>query len=495
MLKPEINSESYTSLIKTLRAQSVAECKFPQSSEINEIIAVYPQVSCVSCEISSGRVDYSGKLVLTLVYTDESGKLCRMQKGAEFSHHADDDCLAAAQRGVCSMLCEKTSVRRDGSSFVVSTIVAADIAVFATAERAYLTAAEGAYLDMHKVDLCSTVPFGGDSEVEDDFDADSVVDILIPSAKAVVLNSSCGTGEVQVSGEIYLSLFAMRQQTPVCLERVIPFKTVIPSEQSSAGFTASAFAEISDFNVTATVNEERGKCEINFVCNLSVRGSYTSSHEANVAADAFSCENEVKLESAHEICESCVDIKVYTERVSGIAAAKERLGYDCRFFAAALPEAECEYSPATGTAEGTVNVILVYEQNGEIKGTEVTLPFSCVLGGVAEEGESVTLSVAASGVSVRLRAEGEAEVEAVLKIAATVTRKRECDYICAIEEGGQKVKEECALSVFMPSAGDGLWEISKKLDKNPADVLACNPELTFPLTGKERILVYRGNSR
>ncbi len=493
MLKPQINSDSFTGLLKTVRTQSVAECRFPQSSDINEIIAVYPQVSCVSCEISSGRAAYSGKIVLTLVYTDEEGKLCRMQKGAEFSHYADDECFAPAQTGVCGLTCEKTGVKRDGSSFVVTAIVTADISVYARAERAYLTAAEGAHLNIKSVPLCSAVTFGGESEVEDDFDADSVVDILIPAAKAVVLDARCGTGEVEVSGEIYLSLFAMRQQTPVCLERVVPFKSVIPCEQSSAGIAAKATAEITDLNVTATVNEERGKCEINFVCNLSVCGSFTAVREENVALDAFSCDNEVALTFASESAESCVDIKVYTERVTGIAACKAKLGYDCKFFAAALPEAECAYNGDTGAVEGAVNATLVYEQGGEIKGTQISLPFACVLGGVAGEGERVMVTVAASGVSVRLRAEGEAEVEANLKISATVTREQSCTYISDISEGGEKQKESCALSVFIPEAGDGLWEISKKLNRDPEGVLACNPELTFPLSGKERILVFRGN--
>lgn len=494
MLKPVINTESYISLIKTVRGQSVAECRFPQPSEVNEIIAIYPQVSCVSCEISSGRANYSGKLVLTLVYADEQGKLCRMQKGAEFSHHVDDDCLAQAQTGICNMVCEKTSVRREGSSFVISAIVTADIAVYARAERTYLAAAEGAFLNLEKQAFCSNVTFGGESEVEDDFDADSVVDILIPSAKAVVLSAECGTGEVKVGGEIYLSLFAMRQQTPVCLERVIPFSCALPCEDAGAGMPAEACAEITDLNVTATVNEERGKCEVNFVCNLSINGEFIAEKQVEAASDAFSCDNLLALGFAEESCEKCVDIKVYSERVSGLAASKSKLGYDCKFFAAALPVAECAYIESTGAAEGSVTAVLVYEQNDEIKGTEINLPFSVTLNGVAEKGQSVQISAAVSGVSVRLKAEGEAEVEAQLKISATVREKRACRYICSVEEGEKKVKEECALSVFLPEAGDGLWEISKKLDKNPADVLACNPELTFPLNGKERILVYRGRS-
>lgn len=492
MLKPLHNQEGCNRLLKKIASQSVVECRFPQSSDITEVIAVYPQVSVVSCEASSGRVNYGGKLILTIVYCDEEGKLCRMQKGAEFTHFADDDCLVSAQNCVCVLVCDKTTVKREGSSFVISAIISADISVYARTDRTYISGAEGAYLNTQSVNLTSVVNFSGESEVEDDFEADSVVDVLIPCAKAVVQSCSCGTGEVEASGEIYLSLFAMRQSSPICLERTIPFKCTLPCDDASVGCRAAARAEITDLNVTANVNEDRGRCDINFVCSLNISGWFADERPCEVAVDAFSDTNELILTGAEECAERCVDIKVYTERVSGLAASKSKLTYDCKFLAAALPSADCSFNADTGCVEGAVNTVLVYEQNGEIKGTEVSLPFSVTLNGVAEDGQKVCEDVAVCGVSVRLKAEGEAEAEAVLKISATVCDETRVKYVTQIEEGEETEVNDCAVSVFLPVAGDGLWDIAKKLKKSPSDVAACNPELAYPLSGKERIIVYRG---
>lgn len=494
MLNPLQSTETFQRTVKKVSSQSVVECRFPQSSEIAEIIAVEPQVATTSCEVADGRVNYSGKLVLTIVYSDEEGNLCRMQKGAEFSHFSDDSELAPSQSGVCALACDKLTTRRDGSSFVISAIIGAQISVYARGERTYLTEAEGAYLKSGEVNFLSLITFSGESEVEDDFDADSLVDVLIPCAKAVVLSAECGTGDIDVSGEIYLSLFAMRQQSPVCIERVIPFKTTIQCDDACAGVRAAATAEISDLNVTASVNEDRGKCNINVVCNLSVNGRFTAMHTESAVVDAFSPTCELNLTYATERTSVCEDVKVYSERVSGLAAAKSRLGYDCTFCAAALPHAECTYNPDTGCAEGAADCRLIYIQNGEIKSTEVSLPFAVALNGVARSGQSVVLDVAVSGMAVRLKAEGEAEAEATLKICATVCDIKECSYVCSAEEGEEIAPNDCAVSVFMPAAGDGLWEIAKKLKKSPSEVSACNPELKFPLTGKERILVYRAKN-
>lgn len=492
MLKPLQNSEACNKLINVLNSQSVVECRFPQSSEITEIIAVYPQVSGVSCEVSSGRVNYSGKLVLTIVYSDEEGKLCRMQKGAEFSYFADDENLVPAQNGVCRLTCEKTTVKRDGSSFVIAAIISAEICVYGRAERSLVCGAEGAFVKTEKVTLSSVVVFSGESEVDDDFEADSVVDVLIPCAKAVVLSAACGTGEVEISGEIYLSLFAKRLQSPACMERIIPFKCVVPCDDAGVGRSACAAAEITDLNVIATVNEERGKCDVNFTCSLSFNGWFADERTEEVVVDAFSETREINLSFAEEACPRCVDVKVYSERVSGLAATKSKLGYDCKFLAAALPRAECAFNAQNGCVEGAVSTVLIYEQNGEIKSTDVNLPFSVLLNGVCEEGQKVVADVAVYGVSVRLKAEGEAEAEANLKISANVCGDNKFKYVSDMQEGDGIEVNDCAVSVFLPQCGDGLWDIAKKLKKSPSEVSACNADLTFPLTGKERIIVYRG---
>lgn len=491
MLKPVINSEGVKRLIKTVISRSVVESRFPQSSDITEIIAVEPQVCTLSCEVADGRVNYGGKIVLTIVYSDEEGKLCRMQKGVEFSHHFDDEDFAPAQTGVCSLKCDKVSTRRDGSSFVISAVVAANICVYEQGERNYVTTAEGAYVKCEELNFCSVVTFSGESEVEDDFEADSLIDVLIPCAKAVVLSAECGTGDVDISGEIYLSLFAMRRQSPVCIERIIPFKTTVPCDDASVGVNAVARVEISDLNLTANVNEEKGKCNLSFSCTISVNGWFTSLRTESVAIDAFSADNRLSLTFANENNLICREIKVYSENVKGLAATKSKLGYDCQFCAAVLPVAEVEYNALEGGAEGAVSCLLIYLQGGEIKSTEVTLPVSVALKGAAQGGQNVSLDVAVNGISVKLKAEGEAEAAANLKICATVCDNNGCSYISAMEEGESIVPNDCAVSVFLPAAGDGLWDVAKKLNKSPSDVLVCNPELSFPLNGKERILIYR----
>lgn len=491
MIKPVQSTVSCVRQIERLSSQSVVECRFPQSSGITEVVLIQPQLSCVSCEVADGRVNYSGKIIFTVVYSDEEGKLCRMQKGAEFSHYCDSASLAPAQSGVCLLKCEKLTVKRDGSAYVASAVISADIEIYARAERIFISSADGAYLNMQSISFPTRTYFSADSEAEDDFEADGVEDVLAPQAKALVHKAECSVGEIEVSGEIYLSLLAMRGQNPVCLERIIPFKRTIMCDDADSKCVACARAEVSELNVTCSVNEERGKCDVSFTCNIDISGYFVSFSESEAAVDAFSESENVELSRAEEEFSACDSIKIYTEKVSALAATKSRLGYDCKFYAAAKPTAECAYNAQTGCAEGAARCCLIYGQNGEIKSCEVETPFSVPLNGVAQGGEEVELDATICGMAVRLRAEGEAEAEFTLKICAVVTSRKKISYLTEIAANGEIDESDCAVSVYFSAAGDGLWDVAKKLNKSPDFVAACNPALTYPLTGRERIVIYR----
>jgi hypothetical protein len=491
MVKPTMQTESYTRLIKNLNSQSVVESKFSQASEIAEILAVYPQVSLSSAEVSSGRINYSGRLILSIVYIDEEGNLTRMQKGAEFSHFADDDSLAPAQTALVNLKVVRTQVKRDGSSFVISAIVDADIEIYTSCERNYVADAEGIIINKTDKKFYSAVTFSGEGEVEDDFEADSIADVLMPAAQAVITSVKCGTAEIEIEGEIYLSLFAIRGEAPVCMDRVIQFKNSVVCDYSSVGNFARADVEIKNLNVNATVNEERGKCNINFLCELAFTGVFYNISETSAVDDAFDTERAINLTRAEEIAYPCQEIKVLSERVSGIASCKSKLDYACQFRAAAQPYAEYGYIWDSGAIEGGICALLIYEQGGEIKSTPFTLPFAIPLNIDVSDGDKIKVDVAVCGVNVKQPTEGELEVEAVLKICVTVCKKVATTYLESVEEGEPLPQTTAAISVYFPVKNDGLWDVAKKLNMSPQTIQACNPDVTFPLNGNERIIVYR----
>lgn len=487
MLNATTATGAYTRTIADIKAQSIVEIKFTEQ-DMGEIVAVHPQVSLSSAEVSSGRINYGGRLICTVVYA-EGANLCRVQKGAEFSHHADNDNLAPAQICDCALSCEHTRVRREGSFYIVSVVIGAKITVSDSAGRSYIQSLDGAIVRREDGKLFNAVGFSGESEVDDDFNL-VATDILVPSAQPMVLNCVVRSGFVEVSGEIYLSLLAVREGSPVALDRVIPFKAELNCERAIVPSPASCRAEIKDMTVDCKVNEERGKCDVNFNATLAITGTFYEEEEVSFISDAFSAENHLKLSFSEEQSHICTDVKVYSERVSGLCASKAKLDYTCAFLAAALPRADYTHTPSG--VDGSVTATLFFEQGGEVRTTEVNLPFSVNLSGLNSAHGDVTVAVL--GMSMRQRAEGECEAEAVLKIAVVDGQFHSVRYLTGAEECEKKVVNDSAISVHIPAVGDGLWETAKKLGCTPESIQQTNPELNFPLTGKERILIFRGKN-
>ena len=56
---------------------------------------------------------------------------------------------------------------------------------------------------------------------------------------------------------------------------------------------------------------------------------------------------------------------------------------------------------------------------------------------------------------------------------------------------GEKKDNPCAISVYLGTAGEECFSLAKRLNVCPDTLIETNKDLQFPLSGKERIVVYR----
>ena len=183
------------------------------------------------------------------------------------------------------------------------------------------------------------------------------------------------------------------------------------------------------------------------------------------------------------------------DRVSGTAAADGAVDFTCNLQASALCGAQvfAEASDGEISVEGVLNAA-VFMKNGEGEAdcVRISLPFAFpVRSDRAKAGMRAAITAAVCGVSVRQKTEGELEAEGALMLFVVLFSSERGNYVSRIEPGEEEEKRAGAISVYMPAAGDSLWETAKKLGKTPEEVQGANPELSFPLTGGERIVVYR----
>ena len=475
--------------LKDLTSQTAVECRFGQ--EVGTVLSVHASAALTGAEAGSGEVRYFGKAHFSIVYEDAEKRVCRAEKGVEFSARAvDEDCYPAlSARAVVAV--ENVSVRREGASVYVTALLGADIALYGEETFDYLSGGE-LVCKREPVKVFTAHLCGGASEAEDEFETESIGDILLHSETPCVLAVNCETGLLRAEGEINLGILALRGDSLVSFERLVPFNVEIPCDAASFGCGATAKVSVLDASLHADTDEEKGRCLITARLTLGVDGCVFEETSVDGVLDAFSEECAVTLTYAEAESTGAGELVKLTERVTGKAALSSTIDFSDTLEAVTLQRAEANLA---FTAEGTqlegvaMATLLVRGADGSRRGVEMSLPFS-----VPVSAEGSMASVLVCGMSARQRQEGEIDAEATLKIALQEKKFCSLKVVSSAEAGEKHPVSDSAISVYIPRAGDGLWELAKSLKKSPEEVSANNPDIEFPVKEGQRVIIYRKKS-
>ena len=490
-IQPQFESYRYIGEVCRLKAQSIIECRLP-GSEIGSVLAIRGKAIPTECVCADGEVQYSGKALVAIVYEDGERKICRAERGAEFFHKAEGSLVTPACFAKGEYEVENISWRREGSGLYISLIVSAEIVVFGGKQMEYLSGGEGLICQKEGLSLCRTVCVSGEVEGEDDFDCDYIGDLLLHSEKAIVHHCVAKDGQVEIEGEIALNLCVLRADESVCAyERLTPFRMQVPADEAYGSVTVGARVRVQSARLTASADEENGKSRMLFSYGLSADCFLYIHEDISITADAFSDKAETTVKRQKDGGRYLTKHARFVERVRGEASLLGGVEGEYTLQAAMLPRAEitCRKTEKGVEAEGVVFAeALLKAADGGYKTATLSLP---VLFPVDIDGESVEADALVCGLTVRRKKDGVTEAEATLKLSLTAYQEKEWSYISEVEEGEGYAESDCAFSVFLPVAGENLWQTAKRLRCAPESLQKNNPDLQFPLKEGQRIFVYR----
>ncbi len=477
--------------------QSIVECRLP-ATEIVKVLLCQPQVSLTEAVCENGEIRYGGKLLVSFLYEDVAGKLCRAERGAEFFHKAENPNIAPAHSAVGDLTLQNVKIRREGGQIVASCVVEGKFSVTGQRRHTYLLGGESLYVEKTATAFCSEFHASVTIEEDDEFECEFAQDILLHSESVLVTDVRASVGEVEARAELCLQFCMLRADGSLCsYERLTPIKAQIALDNAMSGEPVKASARILSAHVSAATDEERGKSKIVVSYRVQFMATVYERTEYEVATDAYSKEMEIQLKADEVHTMYAMNTRIQTERVHGTIVLGEASGLQSEektLLAAVFPKASASIEKTSSGAEiqGVIEAKALYRlPGGGIEAVDVALPFLFPADlGVAECDES-QLVCGVYGFGLRVRSGGETEAEATLKMCITSYAKERSKYIAEVLEGEKKVEKTCAVSIYVPTAGDSLWTTAKRLSLAPEEVTAANPGLTFPLIGEERILVYR----
>ncbi len=490
-IKPQFETYRYTGEICVLQSQSIVECRLP-GSEIGSILAVQATASPVDCACADGEARYNGKLFLCVVYEDADGKICRAERGAEFFHKAEGGAVTPACFAKAALVVENVSYRREGSGVYLSAIVGAKIGVYGSKQLEYFCGGEELLTKKGKIELAKTLCVSGETEAEDEFETDYVGDILLHAESAIAHRVEVGAGQIDLEGELLLSVCALGKENDVCsYERLLPFRLQIPCEDAFGSVAASARVRVLDARLTAGVDEEKGRSKVLFSYRLAADCFLHEKQEIEVVEDAFSCASEIFMKKQNDGGRYLTNTVKCVERIDGGAVLSGAVETDYALEAALMPRGEivCKQSERGVEAEGIVTAeLLLKAADGGRKTRTLSLPFAFP---VPVSGEQFEAECIVCGLNVRRRKDGETEAEATVKAVVRAYAEKEWQYVAEVKTGEAYKENDAAFSVYVPAEGEDLWQVAKRLRRDPEELAKSNPELKFPAPADERIFVYR----
>ena len=490
-VKPQYETYRYTGEVAKIRSQSMVECRL-SGSEIGSILATETSVIPTESVCGDGEVRYKGKALLCIVYEDGDGKICRAERGVEFSHKAENQAVTPSCFSKTAFEVVSVSNRREGSGLYVTIIADAIIDVYGGKQMEYLVGGEDVVCQTDTLTLCKTVCVTGETEGEDEFETDYVGDIVLHSENAVVTRMRASGGQLDIEGEIALVVCALKGDNGVCsYERIVPFTMQIPCEEAFGRVNPCARVSVRSATLTAGVDEDKAKSKIVFSYTLSADCYLSRLEELTIARDAFSVGFETGLARVRDTGRYLTSIQTHTQRVGGVASFSAELDGEYALETAVSPRAEttCKRAESGWEVEGIITAeIFVKNADGGRKTRTLSLPFVFP---VEVDGAFVEADCLVCGVNVRKKNNGETEAEATVKLCLRVYEETAWEYINEYTVGEEKPVCDAAVSVFMTREGESLWEVAKRLSTPPDELQSANPELQFPVTAGQRIFVYR----
>ena len=213
-----------------LSAQTAVECRFP---ETETVLSACATAHLAGAEAGNGEVRYYGRAYFSIVYEDADRRVCRAEKGVEFSAVARDERVVPAQTVCAQLAVENVSVRKEGASIFVTALLGADLSLFGEQTFDYLSGGD-LVCRRDPVAVYTAHLAEGATEVEDDFEVERIGDILQHAETVHITAVSCGAGTLRAEGEVFLGVLAMRGDDLASFERLIPFRIDIPSDAAQA---------------------------------------------------------------------------------------------------------------------------------------------------------------------------------------------------------------------------------------------------------------------
>lgn len=498
-VEPIFERINYQNKIFEKKEQIKSDCRTEIFSEsVKNVLNVSAFAVVNDCTITNGRAEYSGKIIYFVSYLTEDGLLKKTECGNEFSGVIKDSAIEEGMLGRIYSNVEKVEADVSGVKLSVSAYVNICLETKRTEQFSALSGGEN--LISNKKEIPFVKSFGTKEAIyplEEEFELDyPVEEVLSHWANAVITSVQCGVGSIIVDGEVILSAIMLQktEKRDIIREnKCLPFRMEIECDDAMPTMTATARVSEKSFKTDVITDEQNAKSIVNVSITLKFEGEAFANSQITVATDAFSLDEEIELEKGELSLNKNCDLRHTTSIISGRVALEE-LPVSTTLYAIGGEKVEITSKNFDQTGINLVGVLTAvgyFKDEDKYFTRKLEMPFEKRIDSGFSEEVSLEIIVKPQRAKGKIITLTEMEMECELGVIIYPTECERIQLVKGIKTVGEKKKCQSALSVYIAMEGEDLWSLSKRLNICPDRLIEINKELCFPLTGKERIVVYR----
>ncbi len=482
------------------QGQIKAECRTDVPTEqVSKVLSVCAIPTVATGECQNGQIKYNGKVVFHIIYTDVNGNLTKCECGAEYAGAIPFEKEVEDSAVFVNVKAEKTESDISGARLAVTAYLTATAEIKGNETVKMFTGGEGFVIDRKELPYVKSYGVKkGVYPIEEEFDLNySVAQVLSHKTRAKITAVQCGVGCIIVDGEVYLSALLLQnieKSDIIREEKTFPFRMEIEYDEAMPAMTALARVGEKSFKTDITVDGDDNKSKVLMSVTLCFEGEAFTRETVTAATDVFSLTTQTQTERDCKELLIPQGMRICPKRVGGRANNTE-LSAGTRLMCVGGEEIEITSSKKDGdclTVTGIASVTgYLKDTDGVISSVTWQTPFETQLDCALKDGDDYEITAFAEKPSARIISLTEADIEIDAVFSVTVYEKQCIGYVKGVTCGEQKSEQTCAISVYIPTAGEDLWSLAKRLNVCPDDLVSANKDLQFPLTGEERIVIYR----
>jgi hypothetical protein len=485
-------------------SQAVVECKLKvkEDEKIDKVLSVSCTGAVNGFEAVSGEVRFNGAVGFKILYGSEAGKIYCLDYQADFNDLIEEKSITPHDRLTfdCNIM-DTDTVAATSDEITVAAVIEVYCDKFVCSEIKFVESGEGIYTQKEAIDYGKIASADLEFTVGEEYEAkENISKIYLAEASAIVNDCAAGTDSLTVSGEIittvtYNNSFESDKMRSLCV--VTPFREEIAAAGARPEHGAAADVCVKNLKITCDTSEENPSNVFKLDLSIGVKSLCFEKQNCEVVVDAFSITNDIKIAGESFDTEIYCGLNCYREKIEGsvnLGADMPRINEIVAISASRINIANTVAGEDEAVIEGLINTAVIYTNyDSEIKNSVAAeLPFSLTLktDGI-KENMRIETSAIIFDIFAKNRKNNEIEITAEIKLSVNVYKPVSAYVISEVAMGTEKALGCGAIGIYIARPEETLWDISKVLLVSPEEIMQQNPQLTIPLTGNEKIMVYR----